>query len=413
MFCTKCGNQLADTAMFCPKCGNQVKSKEEAPQADSASGTPTPVPPTPTPTPTPVPPTPVPQPPSNVGDDSLALRYKENFKYCFVKQYVGFSGRASRNEYLKFSLVTTAISAIIYLLVSLITLGMDSITALLFGSIIGYCATGIWSLIALLPALGVTVRRLHDNGYSGWWYFIVLVPIIGGLWLLYLTLKENNLSDNQYGKPVHYRVLTEAEAKQLNVPYNGHKNETIIVLAVIIVCYGLSGLISGSAMSSSTTSSSFNAPKTTTKSTAQNTDMTKDNTTTAKPVEAPKAPPVDPNVAIANEAKDVLLAYHAAITNQNIPYAYSMLTEHRKQVVGGLESMRRGYATTISSEIVDAKPSYVDPNKVVFQYKLNAKDALDGRIKLQTFTGDVTMVKMNGQWYMDDMTGRLVGSSYQ
>lgn len=62
---------------------------------------------------------------------------------------------------------------------------------------------------------------------------------------------------------------------------------------------------------------------------------------------------------------------------------------------------------------MDAKPSYVEPNKVVFQYKLNAKDSIDGRIKMQTFTGDVTMVKINGQWYISDMTGNLVGTSYQ
>ena len=75
--------------------------------------------------------------------------------------------------------------------------------------------------------------------------------------------------------------------------------------------------------------------------------------------------------------------------------------------------MRRGYSTTISSTVVDAKPSYVEPNKVVFQYKLNAKDSINGRIKIQTFTGDVTMVKNNGQWYVSDMTGNLVGTSYQ
>ena len=116
---------------------------------------------------------------------------------------------------------------------------------------------------------------------------------------------------------------------------------------------------------------------------------------------------------IANEAKEALLAYHQAISNQEIIKAYNLMTANRQQLLGGLDSMRQGYSTTISSTIVDAKPSYVDSNKVIFQYKLNAKDALDGRIKLQTFTGEVTMVKVNGQWLLDDMTGTLVGSSYQ
>lgn len=122
---------------------------------------------------------------------------------------------------------------------------------------------------------------------------------------------------------------------------------------------------------------------------------------------------VDPNVQIANEAKNALLAYHQAISNRDISKAYYLITPERQQLLGGLDSMRRGYSTTISSTIVDAKPSYVEPNKVVFQYKLNAKDSIDGRIKMQTFTGDVTMVKINGQWYISDMTGNLVGTSYQ
>ncbi len=38
-----------------------------------------------------------------------------------------------------------------------------------------------YSLAILIPGLAVTVRRLHDVGKSGWWIFISLVPIIGGI----------------------------------------------------------------------------------------------------------------------------------------------------------------------------------------------------------------------------------------
>jgi uncharacterized membrane protein YhaH (DUF805 family) len=43
------------------------------------------------------------------------------------------------------------------------------------------------------------VRRLHDGGRSGWWYFISLVPFIGGIWLLVLLILEGEAGPNEYG----------------------------------------------------------------------------------------------------------------------------------------------------------------------------------------------------------------------
>jgi len=47
--------------------------------------------------------------------------------------------------------------------------------------------------------LGVTIRRLHDIGKSGWWILIGLIPLIGGIWLLILMLGDSQPGDNQYG----------------------------------------------------------------------------------------------------------------------------------------------------------------------------------------------------------------------
>lgn len=53
-------------------------------------------------------------------------------------------------------------------------------------------------LATVVPSLAVTVRRLHDTGRSGWWWFIGLVPFVGGIVLLVLTLLDST-PDNQYG----------------------------------------------------------------------------------------------------------------------------------------------------------------------------------------------------------------------
>ena len=46
----------------------------------------------------------------------------------------------------------------------------------------------LYSLAVLLPALGVTARRLHDINKSGWWMLIALIPIVG-LYLIYLLAR--------------------------------------------------------------------------------------------------------------------------------------------------------------------------------------------------------------------------------
>lgn len=37
--------------------------------------------------------------------------------------------------------------------------------------------SGLYGLAVLLPSLGVSVRRLHDTGRSGWW-LLVLLPVL-------------------------------------------------------------------------------------------------------------------------------------------------------------------------------------------------------------------------------------------
>jgi len=44
----------------------------------------------------------------------------------------------------------------------------------------------IYTLATLLPALGLGARRLHDIGKSAWWLLVVLVPLLGAFYLVYL-----------------------------------------------------------------------------------------------------------------------------------------------------------------------------------------------------------------------------------
>jgi uncharacterized membrane protein YhaH (DUF805 family) len=42
------------------------------------------------------------------------------------------------------------------------------------GGIVGL----VWLVATILPALAVSVRRLHDTGRTGWWLVVVYIPVI-------------------------------------------------------------------------------------------------------------------------------------------------------------------------------------------------------------------------------------------
>ena len=40
------------------------------------------------------------------------------------------------------------------------------------------------TLVSLWVSIATDVRRFHDRDKSGWWVFIVLIPVVGAAWLL-------------------------------------------------------------------------------------------------------------------------------------------------------------------------------------------------------------------------------------
>lgn len=53
-------------------------------------------------------------------------------------------------------------------------------------------------LAIIVPSLAIGARRLHDANMSGWWQLISLVPLIGGIILIVLFIKETVVEGNKY-----------------------------------------------------------------------------------------------------------------------------------------------------------------------------------------------------------------------
>lgn len=120
----------------------------------------------------------------------------EWYKKVVFENYANFKGRARRSEYWYFALANGLISTLLVVIGVIIgSVFGDALT----GGIIGYVLFGLYALATLLPGLGVVVRRLHDVGKSGWFYFVAFIPFIGGIWILILFCTEGNRGPNQYG----------------------------------------------------------------------------------------------------------------------------------------------------------------------------------------------------------------------
>ncbi|NBJ68223.1 MULTISPECIES: DUF805 domain-containing protein [Clostridia] len=126
-----------------------------------------------------------------------------------LKNYATFRGRARRKEFWMFNLVFLLILFVCGFLLSLVNPellandpGYDSINATdKMGIIEGILSflISIFYISMILPAIAVTVRRLHDTGRSGWWYFIILIPVIGGIILIILSILDSEPNENKYG----------------------------------------------------------------------------------------------------------------------------------------------------------------------------------------------------------------------
>ncbi|MGO4438755.1 DUF805 domain-containing protein [Rhizobium sp. RAF56] len=112
------------------------------------------------------------------------MNFSEAVSSVFSK-YADFSGRARRSEFWWFFLFNVVASGVADIL-SRAIFGNDALGAL-------------YSLALLIPAVAVSVRRLHDVDRSGWWILIGAIPLIGAIVLIFWYATEGTAGENRYG----------------------------------------------------------------------------------------------------------------------------------------------------------------------------------------------------------------------
>jgi uncharacterized membrane protein YhaH (DUF805 family) len=123
------------------------------------------------------------------------------------KKYATFAGRASRSEYWWWTLFTAVGLLVLALPAAVIgiqtspdggrTPGLPAVPLIIL--------LVVFYLAILVPTIAVTVRRLHDVGYSGWLFLLTLIPWLGGLILLVFALLPPSPAGARYDPAPAYQ----------------------------------------------------------------------------------------------------------------------------------------------------------------------------------------------------------------
>ncbi|TFF07710.1 DUF805 domain-containing protein [Pseudomonas sp. BCA14] len=109
-------------------------------------------------------------------------------------------GRIGRLRYLAWTLVLTVAMLVASGIIA--TAGFAVATAsptagIILGSLLGFAL-----FVAILwVSVQIAVQRLHDLGWSGWLWFLNLVPLVNSVFPILLLVLPGNAGANQYGAP--------------------------------------------------------------------------------------------------------------------------------------------------------------------------------------------------------------------
>ncbi len=140
------------------------------------------------------------------------------------RRYAEFSGRSRRLEFWMFQLLNLIFAAVLagpayFIFIRQIVASVEAqengmadnmdMVAAFTSSPIALALLGLYGLyvlIAFIPAIAVTVRRLHDRNMSGWWYLgiflLSLIPLVGllaSLGFLVIMFLDGTPGPNRFG----------------------------------------------------------------------------------------------------------------------------------------------------------------------------------------------------------------------
>ena len=104
------------------------------------------------------------------------------------QNYFNFSARAQRSAYWYWVLFTV-LASIVAKFIDIAAFPYMQISPV----------SGLTQAVLLVPGLSVGVRRLHDTDRTGWWMFLLLLPLIGPIVLIVWFCGAGTNGANRFG----------------------------------------------------------------------------------------------------------------------------------------------------------------------------------------------------------------------
>lgn len=132
------------------------------------------------------------------------------FVRALTKNFAQFNGRARRAEYWGYTLFAILAYIVLFVIDMVLSLAFYGTDQYGDPNIIPVFVILFW-IYNILPAIAITVRRLHDQNMTGWLYLLNIVPYIGPVALLVLMFMDSTPATNKHGPSPKYMGQATAD----------------------------------------------------------------------------------------------------------------------------------------------------------------------------------------------------------
>ena len=104
----------------------------------------------------------------------------------------GIEGRLGRMRYIAWSMV---------FMLAMAPATLICILALKASALLGGLLIAVTAVVAIIIGIQISVKRLHDIGWTGWLLLISLIPVVGSIFQILIFVLPGSQGSNRYGAP--------------------------------------------------------------------------------------------------------------------------------------------------------------------------------------------------------------------
>lgn len=116
------------------------------------------------------------------------MGFYNGFKLFWVRAF-DYKGRTSRSEFW-WGVLGNAIIMVALIILLVISLTCFKPVINPFSKVM-IAAFALFCVVEMLPSITLIIRRMHDIGRSGYYLFVLFIPIVGFIWYIYLVTRPS------------------------------------------------------------------------------------------------------------------------------------------------------------------------------------------------------------------------------